>query len=249
VATATLIVAAAAALFTALAALAAWRAAATAGKEAHARTLPYVAMGVPRQDYQNDALTIPLKNLGLGPARVVVLQVKDLEGKVISARIDPGLAPMESSDRILYALLWPKLDPPTWEEVIIEGLCEDSVGKQHPIHVLGGTALPFPASEVKDISSEKLLEGVAITNRAFHLKQVGRAARDGTPFDAALEWRKFWIVSDRQGHSGDDYVRWVRAEWARLELPDERFLGPQAVDRVIRELQDPTATSVLGDPP
>lgn len=76
---ATLIVAALAALFTAGAAYAAWRAADIASKEAHARTEPYVSMGIPRQDYGRDALIIPLKNLGLGPARVVVLQVKDAQ--------------------------------------------------------------------------------------------------------------------------------------------------------------------------
>ena len=117
----------------------AWRTAQTAVTEARARTEPYLVMAVPRQDYARDALVIPLKNLGLGPARAVALQIKDLaDDHVVSARIDPGLAPMESSEHVMFALFWPKLDPPTWWEVSIEGSCEDSTGKRHPIYIFGG---------------------------------------------------------------------------------------------------------------
>jgi hypothetical protein len=238
---ATLAVAALAALFTAIAAFAAWRAASTATREARVRSQPYVAMGIPRQDYEKDALVIPVKNLGLGPARVVTLQVKDLDGNVVSARVDPGLAPMESSDRVLFALFWPKLDPPTWAEVQIEGSCEDANGEQHPIYAFGGIALPMPSYEgsgVSDVGSEKLLEDSAIHNRAFHLKQVGRAARDGTPLDAVNEWRKFWIISERQGHAGDEYVEWSRGQWAKLGLPRDSFMEPQLVDQVISALNE-----------
>jgi len=202
-------------------------------------------MGVPRQDYGRDALVVPLKNLGLGPARAVALQIKDLgDGHVVSARIDPGLAPMESSEHILYALFWPKLDPPTWWEVNLEGSCLGSDGRKHPIYVFGGgEPLPFPASEVKEIGSERLLEDSAVTSRAFHLKQVGRATRDGTPLTAAQEWRTFWVVSARQGHEGPEFVEWVRSEWAKLDLPNEQFLPPEWVERALESL----ASSEGGD--
>ena len=237
-AVATLVVAALAALFTAVAAYAAWRAADTTAKEARARTEPYVSMGIPRQDYGRDALVIPLKNLGLGPARVVVLQLKDIEDDhPVSARIDPGLAPMESSEYVMLAMSWPKLDPPTAFEVNIEGLCEDSTGTRHPIYWFGGQPLPFPSSEVKEVGSERLLEDAGLDTRAFHLKQVGRATRDGTPLDAAREWKTFWILSSRQGHEGADFVAWVRSEWAKLGLPDDQVLPPEMVDGVLQQLE------------
>jgi hypothetical protein len=233
---ATLIAASVAALFTAVAAIAAWRAASTAAREARARSDPYVTMGVPRQDYERDALVIPLKNLGLGPARAVALQVKDLDGNVVSARIAPGLAPMESSDWVMFALAWPKLDPPTWQEVLVEGLCEDADGDRHPIFAFGGMPLPMPSADVSDVGSERLLEGADIDNRAFHLKQVGRATRDGTPLDAAKEWRTFWIISARRSHEGDEFVDWVRGEWAKLGMPDGQFLPPDWVDPALRSV-------------
>lgn len=242
---ATLIVAALAAAFTAGAAYAAWRTSRTAADEARARTQPWVSMGVPRQDYAKDALVIPLKNLGLGPARVVALQVKDLDGKTISARIDPGLAPMESRDFIMFALFWPRLDPPTWQEVSIEGVCEDSEGNRHPIHAWGAVALPFPSYDGPMMSDESILENSELDVRAFHLKQVGRAARDGGFIPGVTEWGNYWSTSNRLGHSGDGFVTWTRSQWQKLGLPDNAFLSPDATARHLAAISEAAGA---GDP-
>jgi hypothetical protein len=66
---ATLIIAAIAAAFTAAAALAALLTAYLARRDMQQRQKPYVTVGLPRLDYEHDGVIVPLKNLGLGPAR------------------------------------------------------------------------------------------------------------------------------------------------------------------------------------
>ncbi len=139
---ATLIVASAGAFFTAVAALAAWRAASVAGQEARARSEPFVAMGIPRADHDRHAIIVPLKNLGLGPARLIAFQLKDDES-VISARLAPGLAPMEAEDWVMY--VYNRDDVPIPLELAYEGAAEDASGRRHYVHALGGDPLPMPS--------------------------------------------------------------------------------------------------------
>src|SRR3954471_24130745 len=144
---ATLIVAAIGSLFTAVAAVAAWRAASTTRREARERSHPYVAVGTPRADYERHAIVVPLKNLGLGPARTIALQLK-LGDVVVSARIAPGLAPMESEEWVMFLLDQSEmLDPLT---VSYEGSADDAGGDRHPLHAFGGTELAFPSFEPVD---------------------------------------------------------------------------------------------------
>jgi hypothetical protein len=235
VALATLIVVGIGSLFTAVAGVSAWRAASVSAKEARSRVEPYVTMGVPRQDYEHDSLTVPLKNLGLGPAPVVVLQAKDLDGVVVSARIGPGLAPMESLEHILFAIFWSKLDPPTWDEVNVEGFCEDATGKRHPIYAFGSSPLPYPSSDVESFDDDST--GETRANRAFELKRVGRAARDGDLIRTAYAWRDFWTRSERLGESGDEYAEWVRKRWLAFGLPDDLFFDAKSVGILIYRLE------------
>ena len=92
---ASMIAASCGAAFTAAAA--AWRSVRLNLKESRARTEPFIAVGIPRRDPPGARIVVPLKNLGLGPARLITLQLL-VEGIPWSARIAPGLGPMESED-------------------------------------------------------------------------------------------------------------------------------------------------------
>jgi hypothetical protein len=145
---------------------------------------------------------------------------------------------METTEHVLFAMNWPKLDPPTWDEVSLEGLCEDSAGTRHPIYLFGGHPLPFPSSDVEVGNLDELVANSDRTNRAFDLKRVGRAARDGDVIATAYAWRDFWRRSERQNETGDDYVAWVREEWSGYGLSDDLFLDPQAVELLIFRLEN-----------
>ncbi len=141
---ATLIVASAGALFTAVAAAAAWRAASVTGREARARAEPFVTVGIPRADHGQQAIIVPLKNLGLGLARLIALQLK-ADDVVVCARIAPGLAPMEGDDWVMFSVNRPLRQLPNPLELHYEGAAEDAGGQRHALHALGGDALPMPS--------------------------------------------------------------------------------------------------------
>lgn len=85
-----------------------------------------------------------LKNLGLGPARLIALQLKDDEA-VISARMGPGLAPLESEDWVMFSVNRRVSDLPPPLELSYEGAAEDAAGCRHPLYAFGGEAMPMPS--------------------------------------------------------------------------------------------------------
>ena len=115
-------------------------------REARERSTPFVAVGIPRFDVERYAVIVPLKNLGLGPARLITLQIKEGE-RVVSARISPGLAPMESSDWVMFIV---DREPPapllSLDDLSFEGLAEDASGARHPLRLFGGDLiLDYPS--------------------------------------------------------------------------------------------------------
>lgn len=129
----TLAISAAGTLFTAMAAAAALQAARVSGREARARSEPFIAVGIPRRDLEQFAMIVPLKNLGLGPARFIALQLS-ANGVPVSVRVAPGLAPMESEDWVMFIQAE---DVPFIEELGMEGSAEDASGGRHPLHFMG----------------------------------------------------------------------------------------------------------------
>jgi hypothetical protein len=181
-------------------------------------------MSIARQDYDRDAFVVPLKNLGLGPARLIALQIKDADGNVFSARIGPGLAPMESEEWIMLSVGWDRLDLPTIFDLDFEGSCEDATGQRHPIHFLGGEPIPFPAFDFDEaVDVDEVARGGLQQGWGWALKAVGRSARDGDDVGFVFAWLDYWTRAQRDGVLSDGFVAEVRAYWDQLGAPPERF--------------------------
>lgn len=160
---ATLIAASCGSAFTAAAAAAAWRSVRLNLKESRDRIEPFVAVGIPRWDPPGERIVVPLKNLGLGPARIIVLQLLT-NGVPWSVRIAPGLAPMESEEWSMYPAN-KAADSPRLDTLGIEGLAEDAAGRRHRLFPFGGgILLPFPGENAES-GAEPAAEIISVAAR------------------------------------------------------------------------------------
>lgn len=90
-------------------------------------------------------MIVPVKNLGLGPARQIGMQIV-FDETVITGRVDHGLAPMESAEWAMWVP--PKLYPadrplPPGYAVRVEGGYQDAAGRKYPLAFLGGDVAEF----------------------------------------------------------------------------------------------------------
>jgi hypothetical protein len=174
---ATLMVAALGAAFTALAAGAALWTARTGRDEARLRSQPYVATSPPSISFSGDEIEIALKNLGLGPARLLAFLLEH-DGQAVGAYTSPGLAPMEEETIAIPLALWTAVDPPGLDHLQLAGQCQDAMGHVQPLYVearrglqiemrLSATRPSHVASRSSfDISSSRLSVPRAATARA-----------------------------------------------------------------------------------
>jgi hypothetical protein len=214
---ATLIVAAVGAIFTALAATAAMWTAITNRDEARRRAEPYVAAEPPI--VSGDDLEIEVKNLGLGPARLVGILVQ-AGAQVIGAFRSAGLAPMEAQTIVIPLSMWTSAEPPPVQQLALSGACQDAAGRPHPL-VIDGYERSADRDDVARYTAFADLFDIRLRHQ---LKPVVRAAATGNPSMSTAAWMRFWQWVEAEGTSPANVEEQVRADWDQLGGPSERFV-------------------------
>lgn len=216
---ATLIVAAAGAAFTAVAAMAAMWTARIGRDEARQRAEPYLAAAPPELSIWGDEVVVDLKNLGLGPARLLGILITAGE-QVIGAYRSNGLAPMEPQTIAVPLRLWTEIDPPRVEQLGLSGQCQDAAGRFHPVFVDGHER---PAD--RDDVARYAAFGERFEIRMRHeLKPVVRAAAAENASVSTAAWMRFWQWVEATGTSPEKVEEQVRADWEQLAGSSTRFV-------------------------
>lgn len=208
---ATLIVAACGALFTAAAAAAAFWTARTARDEARLRAEPHVATGTPSISSSSDEIDVAVKNLGLGPARLLRIIVYG-NSEPAGVYTSPGLAPMESEDVSIPLTLWTKVGPPRRQDLRLSGIYQDAAGHTHPLYVQGQTSVA-DAAEVERY--EAFVTRPDITRR-HALKAVVRATAGDNASLSTAAWMRFWTDVEATGTSPAAVEEEVEGWWEQL---------------------------------
>lgn len=208
---ATLIVAACGALFTALAAGAAFWTALTARDEARLRAEPHVATGSPTISGSGDEVAVTVKNLGLGPARLLRLIVYG-NAEPAGVFTSPGLAPMETDDLVIPLMLWPKVEPPRPQDLRVAGVYQDAAGQEHPLYVQGRASV-VDADTVE--RSEAFLARGEMARR-HELKAVVRAAATENASLSTAAWMRYWTWVEATGSSPAGVEEEVKGWWEQL---------------------------------
>jgi hypothetical protein len=218
---ATLVIAAAGALFTAVAALAAFLTARTARVDADLRAQPHLAAGRPEVSESGDEVVVTLKNLGLGPARLVAVGVfvPEVWEYPMGVYLSPGLAPMEAETVSIPLLLWRWVDPPTMDDIKIRGECQDASGHDHPLYVRGR---PEPLERGWAERTERLEQDTAVQLR-HSLKAVVRAYRSGNPSLLTTAWTTFWLCVEARGIHPAEPEEQVATDWEALGGVADQF--------------------------
>lgn len=214
---ATLIVAALGASFTALAAGAALWTARTGRDEARLRAQPYVAAGPPVISLSGDEVEIGLKNLGLGPARLLAILL-ECNGQAIGAYTSPGLAPMEAETIAVPMTLWTAVDPPL-DRIWVSGQCEDAMAQSQPLYVQG-------EARMADRDAVERGEESSLGSEAFlrhQLKPVVRAARTDNSSATTAAWMHYWQAVEAADLPPAAVDEQVRSFWLELGGPDDRY--------------------------
>jgi hypothetical protein len=216
---ATLIIAAVAASFTALAAIAALWTAKIARDEARQRAEPYIAAEPPALSTSGDEVEIDVKNLGLGPARLLGLLVQS-GAQVIGAYRSTGLAPMEPKTISIPLRLWTSSDPPPLEQITVSGECQDAAGRFHPLFIDG-----YERSADRDAVARYAAFADRSEIRMRHeLKAVVRWSATGNASASTAAWMRFWQWIEATGTSPERVEEQVRSDWEQLGAAGERFV-------------------------
>lgn len=216
---ATLIVAALGALFTALAAGAAWLTARTAQGEARRRAEPYVAAGTPAVSQSGDEVVVTIKNLGLGPARLLRVLVEG-NSEAAGFYTSPGLAPMEPETVLIPLTLWTKVDPPRFQDLRLSGTYQDAAGGVHPLYVQAH-ARPVKSDRVEQYEAFASLPEIA---RRHALKVVVRTDRQNNASFSNAAWMRYWRWIESEGISPAAVEEEVAGAWEGLGGAADRFV-------------------------
>jgi hypothetical protein len=216
---AALIVAAAGALFTALAAGAALWTAKTARDEARERAEPYVAAAAATLSGSADDVEIIVKNLGLGPARLLGLLVDD-NGTVIGVHRCTGLAPMEEESITIPLRLQTTAQPVAPERLGLSGQCQDAGGRHHPLFVDGHARTADDADIARCAAFAERFE----IRMRHQLKAVVRTVAAGNASASTAAWMQFWLWVEREGFSPAAVDEQAQSFWIDLSGSSVRFV-------------------------
>lgn len=216
---ATLIVAAAGALFTALAAGAALWTAKVGRDEARQRAEPYLAAEPPMLSMSGDEAVIDVKNLGLGPARLLGVVVQ-AGAQVIGAYRSTGLAPMEAQTISIPLPMWTSIDPPPLEQLGVSGECQDAGGRFHPLFVDGYERVADRGEVARYAAFSEHLE----IKMRHHLKAVVRSSGGDYASASTAAWMQFWQWVEAAGMTPERVEEQVHADWDQLGGRSDRFV-------------------------